>query len=89
MIHIHNDGKGKRQSFEASIGDKDEFGNKLLAGEGVTGYGATQEEAIAELKTNVQNYLDSIAVKLAAVDYTQTIPTDWQGKPLTLASFYR
>ena len=88
MIHIHNDGKGKSQSFEATIGDIDEFGNKLLGGDNVVGYGATPEEAIEELKQAVQKHINTLTAQLSAVDYSQTLPVDWAGKPLSVASFY-
>lgn len=48
-IKVHNDGKGKWESFEASI----ELDN-------VWGYGATEQEALQELK----NKLTDIATEI-------------------------
>jgi SHS2 domain-containing protein len=51
MIKVHNDGKGKYQSFEAYItGDID-----------IRGYGETEEEAITELKYKLDELIHTIS----------------------------
>lgn len=66
-VKIHNDGKEKRESFEARLEDIN-----------LTGFGSTQEEAIADLKRLVQGLVAS----LRNVNYDDVTMVDWQGQPL-------
>jgi hypothetical protein len=66
-VLIHNDGKEKRHSYEARLDD--------LA---LCGFGATQEEAIADLKRLVQGLVDS----LRHINYDDVTMVDWNNQPL-------
>jgi hypothetical protein len=66
-IQIHNDGKEKHNSYEARLSD--------LA---LCGFGATQEEAIADLKRLVKGLVDS----LRHINYDDVTMVDWSGHPL-------
>lgn len=70
-INVHNDGKEKWQSFEATVNNTDDYLD-------LTGYGATQEEAIEELKKKVDEYIK----KLQGIDYSKINKVDWAGKPI-------
>ena len=66
MIKIHNDGKGKWQSFEATW---DEQGFYLQA------YGETEQEAIDNLKKE----RDILIMNLNNVDFSEVVYVDWKG----------
>jgi hypothetical protein len=66
-VLIHNDGKNKRNSYEARLSD--------LA---LCGFGATQEEAIADLKRLVQGLVAS----LRNINYDEVTIVDWDNQPL-------
>ena len=70
-IRLHNDGKKKWQSFEARLYNNSGFYE-------LVGYGATKEEAVAELKRCV----DKEIAQLQAVNYENVTMCDWQGKPI-------
>lgn len=55
-IQIYNDGKGKHQSFEATINE--DYGSVLING---TAYGATEAEA----RENLLNDIAQLCAKLA------------------------
>lgn len=69
MILIHNDGKEKYQSFEASVD---------VSGAYVYAYGETQEEAIDNLKIEVSQ----LTRRLQSVDYSDTQQVDCMGRKL-------
>lgn len=79
MIKVHNDGKGKHQSFEASA----EFNvadSYYHANTTITGYGATEQEAIDNMKSAAKTMTDGIHYKLTtfpAVTYV-----DYKGDPI-------
>jgi hypothetical protein len=65
MIKIHNDGKGKSESFEA-YSDYDVL----------PGFGQTEEEAVDNYEKNVKDYISV----LQSLDYTERIVVDFNGK---------
>lgn len=67
-ITVHNDGKGRDQSFEARC--------RILDIE--DGYGSTQEEAIDELKENVNKKLN----QLKSIDFTKITEVAWDDTPI-------
>lgn len=66
MIKIHNDGKGKWQSFEATL---DEQGIYLQA------YGETEQEAV----DNLRKERDILIMNLNNVDFSEVVYVDWKG----------
>lgn len=66
-ILLHNDGKGKDMSFEASI-------DYCSPG---TAYGETKEEAIEQLKNDVAHLIE----KLKNLDYNDILMVDCFGGP--------
>jgi len=50
-IKLHNDGKGKHQSFEAYLSDINEH---------IGGYGATQKEALVAMMSNLEIYIEKL-----------------------------
>ena len=66
MIKIHNDGKEKCQSFEATW---DEQGFYLQ------GYGESEQEAIDNLKKE----RDILIMNLNNVDFSEVVYVDWKG----------
>lgn len=84
MIKVHNDGKEKYQSFEASIdiqglGDVPALMNANSHGNAhVTGYGATEEEAI----TNMKKAAVAIQVEIARAIAQSVQYVDCLGEPL-------
>ena len=75
MILTYNDGKSKRQSWEARLGDLDEFAERLCAD--CIGYGESQEEAVLALQASISALQVSASEclrKIAAVDFTRTRP---------------
>lgn len=60
MIKLVNDGKGKSQSWEAEATDVDLPANVNF------GVGATQEEAVNDLKARVSDYIEY----LQGIDWT-------------------
>ena len=73
-VALHNDGKEKYQSFEASLKEPE-----CICGTHLMGFGASREEAIEELRTKVQEEIK----RLQEIDYDDVIPVDCLGKPLT------
>ena len=69
MIKMHNDGKEKSQSFEASISDFDDI---------PTQFGYNAEEAITNLKKEVVKTIK----KLQEIDYEKIIMVDCVSKPI-------
>jgi hypothetical protein len=69
-IKIHNDGKEKYQSFEASIDSKDIDDYNLI------GYGETEEEAISELEV----LIDKRIKLLQNIDWDKIRYVDCVGK---------
>lgn len=69
MIKIHNDGKCKLYSYEASL---------VLDGVEAVGYGDSEEEAIMYLRQEVE----LIKSRLQNVDYETKLYVDWAGKEL-------
>lgn len=67
MVKVHNDGKGKHNSFEAW--------SDLCHGHG---YGQTEAEAIEEYKAIVAKKIE----ELQGLDFSTTIPVDWRGDPI-------
>lgn len=67
IIKIHDDGKGRCQSFEAYT---DVFPTK--------GYGETEEEAVEEYKT----LLDAHTTKLGAINFSNRLAVAWDGTDL-------
>lgn len=70
MILIHNDGKEKDQSFEASVD---------VRGSYTSAYGATREEAIQNLKVEVA----LLRKELDEINYEEATMIDCMGRPLT------
>lgn len=66
-ILLHNDGKGKVMSFEASL-DYSYVD---------TAFGETKEEAIEQLKNNVQQLIE----QLKKLDYNDILMVDCFGGP--------
>ena len=66
MIKIHNDGKGKWQSFEATW---DKQGFYLQA------YGESEQEAIY----NLRKERDILIMNLNNVDFSEVVYVDWKG----------
>ena len=66
MIKIHNDGKEKWQSFEATWNEQ---GFYLQA------YGETEQEAIDNLKKE----RDILIMNLNNVDFSEVVYVDWKG----------
>lgn len=69
MIKIHNDGKGKHMSWEATL----EMSDWLSIN--VTAYGETEEKAIENLKSDVQGLIWS----LNHINFDSRILVDWKG----------
>jgi len=84
MIKVHNDGKGRHQSFEASIdihglGDVPAMMNACSNGTAtVNGYGETEEEAI----TNMKKAAVAIQVEIARAIARPVQYVDCMGEPL-------
>ena len=78
-LTIHNDGKGKWQSFEARLEfDPEDTPMHYLMPE-VHGFGADAEEAVTDLQQRVGRVIE----KLQGVDWTQTpVPVDARGNPI-------
>lgn len=68
MIRVHNDGKEKSFSFDASI-EVDDLG---------CAFGATEEEAIRILKEMVEGQIK----RLQEIDYTKITYVDCLGLPI-------
>ena len=66
-VQIHNDGKGKHNSYAARL--------SALA---LCGFGATQEDAIQDLKRLAKGLVASIR----HVNYDDVTMVDWNGHPL-------
>ncbi|MHC4621210.1 MAG: hypothetical protein ACYTEQ_25970 [Planctomycetota bacterium] len=77
MIKIHNDGKGKDQSWEARL-DFQEFRGDQSRNFDAIGYGATEEEAIAQLKDCVAEVVKT----LSGWDYGNKTVVAWDGTPV-------
>jgi len=69
QVNIHNDGKQKRQSYEAYLDGK---------ASNIVGYGASEAEAVENLKIEVANYI----MLLQTIDYSNTVQVDCSGEPL-------
>lgn len=82
MIKVHNDGKGKYQSFAASTEVWDNSpGLSTTIGHGnvhVTGYGATEAEAIE----NMKKVAVDMQVQIARAIATPVQYVDCLGEPL-------
>lgn len=73
-LQIHNDGKEKYQSFEARLQEVE----PLVF---LDGYGENKEEAIQNLKTNVQEKIR----ELQNIDYNNFDWIAWDGKVINKA----
>ena len=77
-IAINDDGKGKWQSFTASLFNKDDIDFSFIQG-----YGETEQEAIDEFKKNFAEQFDKLLTIISDLNGNyKTVRVDWQGKKL-------
>lgn len=72
IIKIHNDGKEKHQSFEASVFNVEENNTEII------GYGESLVEALYEMKLK----LNSKILELQNINYDNFIYVDCVGKEI-------
>lgn len=77
-LALHNDGKGKWESFSVSLFDTYDidFSN-------ISGSGETEQEAIDNFKKEFANAFDKLLTIISDLNGNyKTVPVDWRGKKI-------